>query len=348
MPDALAYAAQATGSALRLGWYFGLNRLVAWQTPTVKAASESASEPSRKPMPSLRDLIADIGALMLRDAKNVREGHYPTSERKPEAFADEIARVRELLEDLPVSTELRANRNAKEASGLEVANGLPAYYAQNFHFQTGGYLTEASARLYDMQVETLFLGAAELMRRMALLPIAQAMRGRDQRALRLLDVACGTGRFLREARLAFPALNLSGLDLSRAYLDEAAAHLTGLRQVALIEGNAEAIPLASESQDFVTTIFLFHELPPDVRRQVTAEMARVLKPGGLLVFIDSLQLGDRPAYDGLLEAFPRRFHEPYYRGYLIDDLDQMFAAAGLSGVSSEKAYLSKVMVRRKA
>ena len=45
------------------------------------------------------------------------------------------------------------------------AAGVPDYYAQDFHFQTGGYLTEGSARLYDVQVETLFMGAAGPMRR---------------------------------------------------------------------------------------------------------------------------------------------------------------------------------------
>jgi hypothetical protein len=80
---------------------------------------------------------------------------------------------------------------------------------------------------------------------------------------------------------------------------------------------------------------------------VTAEIARVLKPGGLFVFIDSVQLGDKPGWDGLLEVFPARFHEPYYRHYAIDDLDGMFAAAGLSPVQSWVAFLSKVMVRRK-
>ena len=48
---------------------------------------------------------------------------------------------------------------------------------------------------------------------------------------------------------------------------------------------------------------------------MTAEIARVLKPGGLFVFLDSLQMGDKPGWDGLLEGFPHRFHEPYYRHY---------------------------------
>jgi len=148
-------------------------------------------------------------------------------------------------------------------------------------------------------------------------------------------------------RLAFPAIKLSGLDLSEAYLAEAGRHLSGLRRCEFINGNAEIIPLADASQDIVSCIFLFHELPPDVRRRVASEMARVLKPGGLLVFIDSLQMGDRPGWDGLLEAFPVRFHEPYFRHYTIDDLDAVFSDAGLAPVSTNPVFLAKLMVRRK-
>ena len=99
-------------------------------------------------------------------------------------------------------------------------------------------------------------------------------------------------------------MRLKGLDLSRTYLDEARRHLEGLRGAELIEAAGEKMPLADASADIVTSIFLYHELPPDVRRQVTAEIARVLKPGGLFVFLDSLQMGDRPGWDGLLESFP--------------------------------------------
>jgi ubiquinone/menaquinone biosynthesis C-methylase UbiE len=224
---------------------------------------------------------------------------------------------------------------------------VPDYYAQDFHFQTGGYLSEGSARLYDVQVETLFMGAAGPMRRTALGPIAEFMRGRDQRAMTLVDVACGTGRFLRQLRLAYPAMTLKGLDLSRSYLDETRKQMRGLRGAELIEAAAEAMPLADASVDIATCIFLFHELPPDVRRKVTAEIARVLKPGGLLVFIDSLQMGDKPGWDGLLESFPHRFHEPYYRSYAIDDLEAIFSDAGLAPQSTSTPYLAKLMARVK-
>jgi hypothetical protein len=85
-----------------------------------------------------------------------------------------------------------------------------------------------------------------------------------------------------------------------------------------------------------------------VRRKVTAEVARVLKPGGIYVLVDSLQWGDRPDYDGLLEAFPVRFHEPYYENYLADDLAAHFAASGLKNTEISLAFLSKVVVGHKA
>ena len=73
--------------------------------------------------------------------------------------------------------------------------------------------------------------------------------------------------------------------------------------------------MPDESQDALTSIFLFHQLPPKVRSIVFSECARVLKPGGRLVLVDSLQRGDQPDYDGLLELFPQNYHEPYYKSY---------------------------------
>ena len=151
------------------------------------------------------------------------------------------------------------------------------------------------------------------MRRAGLRFIARHMHGHDQRRTEMLDVACGTGHFLREARLAYPALRLKGLDLSETYLEEARRHLHGLRTVGLIAANAEAMPLAGESQDIVTAIFLYHELPGEVRRRVTAEIARVLKAGGLFVFVDSLQIGDRPGWTACLKRSPCASMSPILR-----------------------------------
>jgi SAM-dependent methyltransferase len=81
--------------------------------------------------------------------------------------------------------------------------------------------------------------------------------------------------------------------------------------------------------DVLTSIYLFHEVPPKVRRIIAKEWARVLKPGGRLIFMDSLQLGDTEGYDGMLQSFPVNFHEPYYGSYIKEDLAGIFEEAGL-------------------
>jgi hypothetical protein len=52
---------------------------------------------------------------------------------------------------------------------------FPDYYLQNVHHQTDGYLSDHSAALYDLQVEILFHGAADPMRRRLLKPLVKGL-----------------------------------------------------------------------------------------------------------------------------------------------------------------------------
>ena len=338
-------SAQLAASAVRFGWFYGLNRLL--DREARRLATSTGYRPKR-PMPSQQELLAELASLFLADAAAVRDGLYPAMDAEAGDLAGHVRRVRAMFEDLPRREARRSSADAGSVRAEPGADEVPDYYAQDFHFQTGGYLSQDSAALYDVQVETLFYGAANAMRRTALAAVARRVAGRDQRRLACLDVACGTGRFLRQMRLAWPAIGLTGLDLSPAYLREAERHMGELRPALLVACNAEDIPLPDASQDIVTCIYLFHELPPEVRRRVAFQMARVLRPGGHLILLDSLQMGDKPGWDGLLEAFPVRFHEPYYRHYVVDDLDGMLTDAGLVAEESSLAFLSKLMVRRKA
>jgi ubiquinone/menaquinone biosynthesis C-methylase UbiE len=111
--------------------------------------------------------------------------------------------------------------------------------------------------------------------------------------------------------------------------------------------NGEAIPLPNASQDAVTGIFMFHELPPKVRRGVFCEFPRLLKPGGRLVIVHSLQLGNEPDYDGMLSRFPQNYHDPYYSSYLQESFPDIVAEVGLAHVRDVNAFVSKVMVFEK-
>ena len=120
-------------------------------------------------------------------------------------------------------------------------------------------------------------------------------------------------------------------------------HLLRWCWIDLIVAKGEAVPLKQASQDAVTSHFLFHELPPKVRRTLFREFARVLKPDGRLVLVDSLQLGDEPDYDSR-EGFPANYHEPYYGSYLREDFRAMGTACGLIHLRDVNAFVSKVMV----
>jgi ubiquinone/menaquinone biosynthesis C-methylase UbiE len=201
-----------------------------------------------------------------------------------------------------------------------------------------------SAELYDTQVEVLFNGSANAIRRQALPQLHEVFAGRDQRKLSLMDVGCGTGRFFDSVKQVWPRLPIFGIDMSEAYVKFAKGHLKHWSQIKLSVGKAEALPVRDQSQDALTSIFVFHELPPKVRRSVFRECARVLKPGGRFVLVDSLQHGDQPDYDGLLDVFPEGYHEPYYRSYLDEDFGAIAKSCGLAHVRDVNAFISKVMV----
>ena len=102
--------------------------------------------------------------------------------------------------------------------------------------------------------------------------------------------------------------------------------------------------MLDSSCEAVTSIFMMHELPPKVRRAVLAEAARVLKPGGRLILMDSLQRGDEPDYDGMLSRFPEHYHEPYFQSYLTEDFPGIAHLSGLAFQYDIRAFVSKVMV----
>ena len=339
----LAYAANQLP---RLAWYAGHDAVFRRLATRARETGRSRRPPAQSsvPAPSERRIYGDMFSLLQQDLANVEAGIYPLPHDHDGSLATRLYRSRLFFDDLTEVHERRERNDFREVRNEETRGRRPDYYLQNFHFQSGGWLTEDSADRYDTQVEVLFKGTANAMRRQALPPLHEHFAGRDQRTLRLLDLGCGTGRFLDLVKQAWPRLPSFGLDLSDAYIRHARRHLRRRARLDLIVANAEAIPLRDASMDAVTNIFTMHELPPDVRRTVIGEAARVLKPGGRLVLLDSLQRGDVPDYDGLLERFPQNYHEPYYKSYVDENFAALAARCGLVHRRNVVAFVAKVMV----
>ncbi|HEX3342335.1 MAG TPA: methyltransferase domain-containing protein, partial [Pseudolabrys sp.] len=331
----------------RVGWYVGHSLAVRQLSEaTRRQEGRKAWRRSRTdlPVPDRNQIYADMTALFLRDLANVEAGIYPMPVDHDGSLATLLRRSRLFFEDLPAIHQRRKRRANQEVLNEETRGKRPRYYLQNFHFQSGGWMTDDSAERYDTQVEVLFNGTANAIRRQALPQLREVFAGRDQRKLKLLDIGCGTGRFLDSVKQVWPRLPTLGLDMSEAYIRHARRELRRRACTRFIVGKAEAIPLPDNSQDAVTSIFLFHELPPKIRRRTLSECARVLKPGGRLILIDSVQRGDRPDYEGMLELFPQNYHEPYYQSYTNEDFGELGAACGLTYIKTVPAFVSKVIV----
>lgn len=214
----------------------------------------------------------------------------------------------------------------------------PNYYMNDFHYQTDGWLSSESANTYEASTETLFIGRQDAMQRQTLIPLLKHFQSTQPK--NILEVACGTGRFATFVRDNFPQADMVLTDLSPFYLEKARENDEYWRTyrgekalqekkssssksddtpkpASFVQANAESLPFPDESFDAVTCVYLFHELPAEAQDNAAREMARVLKPGGIVVFSDSIQLGDRPALDMSMGNFGR-LNEPHYGGENVD------------------------------
>lgn len=344
----LKRVAYGASQVARIAWYTGHYIAGRRKMGPLTAPGDAPYADEFAPLDRQR-LKNSFRELFRTDWRNIEKGEYklPLDARRPPQIGKLLRLSRDYLRDTENVARRKHARGHSEVLREDTAQKYPRYYLQNFHYQTDGWLSESSADRYDMQVETLFTGAASAMRRQALPPIRAAIAGRDPAGVGLLDLGCGTGSFLEMVKDNWPSLDATALDLSPAYLGKARATLGNAKNVRFLEAKAEETGLPDGAFDIVTAIYLFHELPPAVRVDVAIEIARLLKPGGTLVQIDTIQYGDEPGFDVLLENFPRGFHEPYYDSYCRADLASLFGNAGLKKESETIAFLTKVSVFKK-
>lgn len=288
---------------------------------------------------------AHFNALMEQDLRNAEAGVYP---RRllfdgPPLLAPRTAA--QLASELPRIWWRHRTHNHTDLPATADLSDYPPYYRRTFHWQTDGWLSLRSARLYDAQVELLFTGTADVMRRMSLPPLVESLK--THRRPRILDVGCGTGRFLWQLHMTVPRAKLLGIDLSPFYIQRAFELLHDVRDVSLLVDNAEAMPLANASADAVVSVFLFHELPLPARRAVLEEIWRVCAPGGHVVLCDAAQNADASDTGYFFDVFATVYHEPYFKSYMRHPLESLLRTAGFEVLKSQRWLWSKVVTARK-
>lgn len=286
-----------------------------------------------------------IKALLAEDIKNIDDGHYPYAVLKPENLIKHTLRIPIIYWDA-IEASLRKKKNQTKkfpAEKQKILKDLPEYYRRNFHHQTDGYLSQHSAQLYQHQVEILFSGAADAMRRMIIPQLKRHFKSSDGTGLNFLEIGSGTGALTRFIALAFPKAKITCVDLSADYLKQAAENLKNYKDINFVQAAGEDLDIKENTFDAVYSCFLFHELPQRIRTDVLTESLRVLKKGGFLGMIDSIQKNDDPEFHWALEKFPADFHEPFYKNYILNPIELEFKKTGLKSVKSKIGFLSKVV-----
>ena len=102
---------------------------------------------------------------------------------------------------------------------------------------------------------------------------------------RVLDVCCGTGAQV-EVYGRF-GLRSVGLDINPDMINRAGHRKNGRSgDTTFVLSDATTLPFSDDSFDFVSVSFALHDKPPSVRGRTIQEMKRVVRPGGVLIFID--------------------------------------------------------------
>lgn len=137
---------------------------------------------------------------------------------------------------------------------------------------------------------------------------------RDTAGKAVLEVGVGTGRLTRV--LARDAATVYGCDVAPAMLRVAARHLRheARDKVQLFIADARAVPVAGESVDIAIAGWVighfvdwFESAWRDHAGRSIAEMRRALRPGGVIILIESLGTGTTAAVP------PTSAHADYYR-----------------------------------
>ena len=316
--------------------------------PVVERLVVGTKRPSPLEMrEQIQEIIQQALQLLKKDTQNIADGFYPIQVLRPENPGKHAARVFKIFWDGIAISKRRRDKKAHEfgAEEQQYLKDVPEYFRRNFHFQTGGYLTEQSADLYEHQVQILFMGAADAMRRM-MIPMMKSDVSGDGEGLHFLEIGAGTGILSKFMKMAYPKAKITVTDLSEPYLAKAEQQLSGWEGFHFVRAAGEDLPFKAKTFDAVYSCFLFHELPLKVREQVLSESFRVLKTKGLLGFLDSVQKTDTQ-FLWALKQFPVDFHEPFYKNYTEHDMAALIKAAGFSKIQKEIGLFAKALVAKK-
>jgi demethylmenaquinone methyltransferase/2-methoxy-6-polyprenyl-1,4-benzoquinol methylase/phosphoethanolamine N-methyltransferase len=148
---------------------------------------------------------------------------------------------------------------------------------------TEGVTLDHAAPVYDVLAPLMTLGLERSFHRRVIALLN--LRGGEQ----ILDIGCGTGTLTRDIAAALTDKEKScctGLDAAERMIEVARRKAAQVPNIHFDAAIAEHLPYENETFDAAVSTFFFHHIHFALKRQVLAEAARVLKPGGRFIIVD--------------------------------------------------------------
>jgi ubiquinone/menaquinone biosynthesis C-methylase UbiE len=230
----------------------------------------------------------------------------------------------ELLEQLN-----SAPQKASAQLELDPTLELPEYYTEtDIHMQPGSfYSNDLSGYVYQFGARIVMLRDNDGYKFHKL--FAQTALPDLPAKPRVVDIACGFGKSTRPLVSRYPDAEVIGVDLAAPGLKlahaEAAADGVNIQ---FKQQDGRKVGLPDASVDLVTGTMILHEMPSEAIVETVKEATRLLKPGGVIRFLEFQPTGD-PVRDATVYEHAERNNEPYFRALFATDLIEVCEKLGL-------------------
>jgi ubiquinone/menaquinone biosynthesis C-methylase UbiE len=144
----------------------------------------------------------------------------------------------------------------------------------------------------------------------------------------VVELGAGTGDGAAAVARRLPDADVTALEASPFMIVAGRLQNEDVTNLRFVQGFGENTGIENHSVDAVAITLVFHECPNTIKRDILAEVRRILRPGGVLVLSDTPQ-DDLHDYRG--------FYEPYKEEWFDFDPDAFLRAAGFVDVTRHTA-----------
>jgi SAM-dependent methyltransferase len=156
---------------------------------------------------------------------------------------------------------------------------------------------------------------------------------------RVVDVGTGVGHTLRRVAPSFRSA--VGVDATREMLEAGAGVLAGagITSALLVQADATALPIASGSTDVVTSRLAAHHFADAAG--AFREIARILRPGGLVVLVDNYAPDD-PELQLFINELETLRDPSHVRNHTVAGWGDLLTQAGLRTTVDSEIAVTKL------